>query len=90
MLSSREHSDHDITLVKLSTPVVLNDHVAPACFPEESDNLEETFPPEMTCIVSGWGAIDPEWVVRGRDSLGSAADWLGSQMDHSDWLISRA
>ena len=80
--------DYDFTLVKLASPVELNDHVAPACFPDESDNLEETFPPEMTCIVSGWGAIDPEWVVRGRDSLGSAADWLGSQMDHSDWLRS--
>ena len=45
--------DFDFTLIKLSEPVELNDHVAPACFPSESDDLETTFPPEWTCIVSG-------------------------------------
>ena len=43
--------DYDFTLVKLASLVELNDHVAPACFPSESQNLEETFPPEMTCCV---------------------------------------
>ena len=50
--------DYDFTLVKLASPVELNDHVAPACFPDETQNLEETFPPEMTCVVTGWGSID--------------------------------
>jgi len=57
--------DYDFTLIKLASPVELNDHVAPACFPSETDDLETTFPPDMTCIVSGWGSIDPEGTVWG-------------------------
>jgi len=57
--------DYDLTLVKLNQPVILNDHVAPACFPGETDDLETTFPPEWTCIVSGWGTIDPEGYISG-------------------------
>ena len=44
--------DYDFTLVKLASPVELIDHVAPArVFPSESQNLEETFPPEMTFVL---------------------------------------
>ena len=57
--------DYDLTLVKLATPVTLNDHVAPACFPSETDDLVTTFPPDWTCIVSGWGSIDPEGYISG-------------------------
>ena len=57
--------DYDFTLIKLASPVELNDHVAPVCFPSETDDLETTFPPDMTCIVSGWGSIDPEGTVWG-------------------------
>ena len=45
--------DYDFTLVKLSAPVELNDHVSPACFPSETDNLETTFPPDWVCMVTG-------------------------------------
>ena len=89
----REHSDHDLTLVKLASPVRLNDHVAPACFPEESDNLEETFPPEMTCIVTGWGATDPEWLVRGPVLKQSYAQLYSMEQCRQwidpDWLTDR-
>ena len=37
--------DYDFTLIKLAKPVELNDHVAPACFPSEEDDLASTFPP---------------------------------------------
>ena len=37
--------DYDFTLIKLAEPVELNDHVAPACFPSEEDDLASTFPP---------------------------------------------
>ena len=71
----------------------LNDHVAPACFPEESDNLEETFPPEMTCIVTGWGATDPEWLVRGPVLKQSYAQLYSMEQCRQwidpDWLTDR-
>jgi len=57
--------DNDFTLVKLSSPVTLNDHVAPACFPSETDDLTNTFPEGKDCIVSGWGSINPEGDVWG-------------------------
>jgi hypothetical protein len=37
--------DFDFTLIKLAEPVQLNDHVAPACFPSEEDDLVTSFPP---------------------------------------------
>ena len=37
--------DYDFTLVKLASPVQLTDHVAPACFPREEDDLVTSFPP---------------------------------------------
>ena len=82
-----------MTLVKLSAPVQLNDHVAPACFPDKSDNLEDTFPPEMTCVVTGWGATDPEWTVRGpvlRQALAQlySLEQCGQWVD-PDWLTDR-
>lgn len=57
--------DNDFTIVKLSTPVELNDHVAPACFPSETDDLMTTFPAGKDCIVSGWGSINPTGDVWG-------------------------
>eukprot|EP00091_Calanus_sinicus_P017379 TRINITY_DN3756_c0_g1_i1.p1 TRINITY_DN3756_c0_g1~~TRINITY_DN3756_c0_g1_i1.p1 ORF type:complete len:185 (-),score=38.65 TRINITY_DN3756_c0_g1_i1:380-934(-) len=38
--------DYDFTLIKLAKPVELTDHVAPACFPSEADDLTTTFLPE--------------------------------------------
>ena len=32
--------DYDLTLVKLNQPVILNDHVAPACFPGQMNEIE--------------------------------------------------
>jgi len=57
--------DYDFTLVKLAHPVELNDHVAPACFPSKSDNLETTFPPGKVCMTTGWGSINPQGDVWG-------------------------
>ena len=45
-------TDYDFTLVKLARPVEINDHVAPACFPSESDDLTTTFPPNQVKCVS--------------------------------------
>ena len=56
--------DFDLTLVKLSAPVLLDDHIAPACFPGPEDDLVSTFAPGKVCIISGWGSINPagdEW-----------------------------
>ncbi|XP_023328925.1 transmembrane protease serine 9 [Eurytemora carolleeae] len=57
--------DYDFTLIKLAKPVELNDHVAPACFPSEKDDLASTFPPGQVCIISGWGSINPEGNIWG-------------------------
>ena len=55
--------DFDLALVKLDSPVVFNYHVGPACFPQESDNLDEEFDQNSVCVVTGWGTTDPEgWV----------------------------
>jgi len=37
--------DYDFTLVKLASPVQLTDHVAPACFPRQDEDLLTSFPP---------------------------------------------
>ena len=58
-------NDYDLALVKLDYPVVFNDHVGPACFPEESDNLDEEFDQSSVCVVTGWGTIDPEGLEYG-------------------------
>ena len=85
--------DYDFTLVKLASPVVLNDHVAPACFPDETQNLEETFPPEMTCVVTGWGSIDPEGTVWGPVLKQDYAQLYSmeqcGQLENPDWLTDR-
>ena len=60
-----EDIDFDFTLIKLAHPVELNDHVAPACFPEVEADMEMTFPPGKVCITSGWGTINAEGTVRG-------------------------
>ncbi|KAJ8009055.1 hypothetical protein DPEC_G00084870 [Dallia pectoralis] len=41
----------DIALLKLETPVVINDKVLPACLPEK----DYIVPPETECYVTGWG-----------------------------------
>ena len=85
--------DYDFTLVKIASPVKLNDHVAPACFPTESQNLEETFPPEMTCVVTGWGSIDPEGAVWGPVLKQDYAQLYSMeqcrQLESSDWVTDR-
>uniref|UniRef100_A0AAY4F0L7 chymotrypsin n=1 Tax=Denticeps clupeoides TaxID=299321 RepID=A0AAY4F0L7_9TELE len=43
--------NNDIALIKLASPVSLNDRVSPVCLAEASDN----FNPGMTCVTSGWG-----------------------------------
>jgi hypothetical protein len=44
--------DYDFTLIKLAIPVELNDHVAPACFPSEDDDLVTSFPPGKVRQIS--------------------------------------
>ena len=79
--------------MKLASPVRLNDHVAPACFPEETDILEETFPPEMTCVVTGWGSVDPEGSVRGPVLKQDYAQLYSieqcRELESPDWLTDR-
>ena len=54
-----ETVDYDIALIKLQSPAKLNDYVAPACLPSNTDNLNQTFPPGLNCEVSGWGSTNP-------------------------------
>jgi hypothetical protein len=44
--------DYDFTLIKLAIPAELNDHVAPACFPSEDDDLVTSFPPGKVRQIS--------------------------------------
>jgi len=86
--------DFDLTLIKLSKPVDLNDHVAPACFPDEAANLETTFPPEKVCIVSGWGSIDPDGEVYGPVLKQDYAQLFsneecGKAIGHPGWITDR-
>ena len=89
-----DFTDYDFTLVKLSQPVELNDHVAPACFPDEDANLETTFPPEQVCIVSGWGSIDPDGEVYGPVLKQDYAQLFSNQecgeaIGQPDWITDR-
>ena len=51
--------DYDLALVKLSSPVELNDHVAPVCLPSESQDAK--FNPRSTCVVTGWGSTSTKF-----------------------------
>jgi len=89
-----EAIDYDFTLVKLARPVELNDHVAPACFPEENANLETTFPPEKVCVVTGWGSIDPDGTMWGPVLKQDYAqlysnEECGKTMEHPNWITAR-
>ena len=59
---------YDIALLKLSTKAKFNSHVHPACLRGSMDDLGTTFPPNTSCIVSGWGGII---VDQTRDDPGS-------------------
>lgn len=50
--------DYDLALVKLSSPVELNDHVAPVCLPSESQ--DDKFNSRSTCVVTGWGSTSTD------------------------------
>ncbi|XP_070297929.1 chymotrypsin B-like, partial [Salvelinus sp. IW2-2015] len=45
--------NNDISLIKLSTPAVLNTNVSPVCLAETAD----VFAPGMNCVTSGWGLL---------------------------------
>ena len=51
--------DYDLALIKLSSPVELNDHVAPVCLPSESQ--DDKFNPRSACVVTGWGSTSTEF-----------------------------
>merc|ERR550539_1767379 len=87
-------TDYDFTLVKLATPVEFNTHVAPACFPSDSDDLTTTFPAEQVCVVTGWGSIDPEGTVWGPTLKQDYAQLYSNQecgeaMHHPGWITDR-
>ena len=46
---SEQDFDNDISIVKLKTPLNLNNNVRRACLPESS------FVPQSHAVVSGWG-----------------------------------
>ena len=46
----RYNSDNDITLLKLSSPLVINEYVKPVCIPQEQ------VPVGTECLISGWGS----------------------------------
>lgn len=50
---NKNNVDNDIALLKLETPLVLNDKVWPACLPEQNEELK----PESMATILGWGAI---------------------------------
>ncbi|KAI9545048.1 hypothetical protein NQZ68_039776 [Dissostichus eleginoides] len=45
--------NNDIAMIKLASPVVLNDKVQPSCVPESG----EVAPHDDPCYVTGWGRI---------------------------------
>lgn len=47
-----ESKDHDVALMKLSTPLRFTDTVRPVCLP----NAEQVFASPQSCWISGWGA----------------------------------
>ncbi|PIO35915.1 hypothetical protein AB205_0201120, partial [Aquarana catesbeiana] len=47
-------ADSDIALIKLSSPVTLNDRVSPVCLSASSDVFKEG----ESCVTSGWGCIN--------------------------------
>ena len=51
--------DYDLALIKLSSPVELNDHVAPVCLPSEYQ--DDKFNPRSACVVTGWGSTSTEF-----------------------------
>ncbi|XP_067131361.1 trypsin-1-like [Centruroides vittatus] len=46
--------NNDIGMMKLKTPVVLNNHVMPVCLPSADADFVGEF-----CTTSGWGKVDP-------------------------------
>lgn len=44
---------HDIALLLLASPIVMNQYRFPVCLPSSSP------PPGAWCTVAGWGALDP-------------------------------
>ena len=48
-------SDNDWVILKLSTPLELNEKIFPACLPE-ADYLD-TSSTEEACFTSGWGTL---------------------------------
>ncbi|XP_064482598.1 chymotrypsinogen A-like [Ornithodoros turicata] len=44
--------DYDVALMRLSTPLDLNDYVGPVCLPDEDDDYTN-----VTCTTSGWGDV---------------------------------
>ncbi|CAL1533150.1 unnamed protein product [Lymnaea stagnalis] len=59
------HSDSDdIGLMKLASPVKINDYVRPACLPKPGADFETSYP----CFISGWGRTSPK-AVKGHHVL---------------------
>ena len=57
-------------------------------------DLETTFPPEMVCVVTGWGSIDPEGSVWGPVLKQDYAQLYSNQecgevMGQPDWITDR-
>ncbi|XP_015207382.1 ovochymase-1 isoform X2 [Lepisosteus oculatus] len=61
----------DLTLVRLQTPARLGDAVAPACLPDESVDLDDSW----SCVTTGWGSssaapnINPDVLRQARIQL---------------------
>ncbi|XP_022608767.1 chymotrypsin-like elastase family member 3B isoform X2 [Seriola dumerili] len=44
---------NDVAMIKLASPVVLNDKVQPSCVPESGEILPHNYP----CYITGWGRL---------------------------------
>ena len=53
-----ETSNNDIVILKLSSPLSLNDNVQPACLPPSTNWTPENNSNNQ-CFVSGWGTTTP-------------------------------
>ena len=49
--------DSDLAILKLSSPLTLNDYVGPACLPPNQDFYPENDEEKIKGIVSGWGLL---------------------------------
>ncbi|XP_077188461.1 transmembrane protease serine 9 [Paroedura picta] len=53
-------ADYDVALLRLADPLVFTKYIQPVCLPTAS----HTFPPGKKCLISGWGYLKEDFLVK--------------------------